>query len=734
MWKEYSSGYVRKNRASSISIMAAAFIAALFLSLLCNLAYNFWVYEIESIVLEEGSWQGRLTGDISEQDLKTIEDFGQVKAVSINRELSKDNVQVADIRFHKMKDTYKSMPSIAKAVGVDEAGVSCHESLLSMYMVYDPQDETLPLLLPFYILILLAAVVALILIIHNSFAVSMNHRIRQLGILSSIGATPKQIRTCLIQEAMALTSLPIVLSSLVGVMLTYGVICGVNSIAGNVAGRHDAVFHFQIMVYLLAVLTSFLTVFLSAWIPARKMGKVTPLQAIQNVDGYGLKKKKRSRILTLLFGIKGEVAGNALKAQKKALRTSTISLTLSFLCFTIMLCFLVLSKISTDHTYFERYQDAWDVMVSIKNADMERFDIEKINEMEDVKDAVMYRKDDAIASVKASDISREIEEIGGLAAIAGKDVDSQKDEYRVAAPLIVMDDRSLAKYCEQLGIHAESGGEGSIVLNRIWDNKHSNFRYKKYIPFIKDTVDTISIGNSDSEGDRVDMPVMGCTQEPPVLREEYKNYGLAQFISYSTWKKIADKIGEHEQKLYIRIRAKDGASLEDLKTVEENVSKMIGGSFTYEMENRIREKRDNDRMIRGYMAVVGGACTLLALIGIANVFSNTLSFLRQRRQEFARYMSIGMTPEDMRKLFCVEVLVIAGRPVLITLPLTVVFVSFMIKASYLKPSEFMAKAPLLPILVFLLMIWGFVIMAYYLGGKRILKDNLVDSLKNDAAF
>ena len=47
-----------------------------------------------------------------------------------------------------------------------------------------------------------------------------------------------------------------------------------------------------------------------------------------------------------------------------------------------------------------------------------------------------------------------------------------------------------------------------------------------------------------------------------------------------------------------------------------------------------------------------------------------------------------MTPEGMRKMFWIEALVIAGRPVLITLPITVVFVWLMITASYLNPMEF----------------------------------------------
>ena len=54
MWKDYSIGFIKKNRASSVSVLVAAFISALFLSLLCGLFYNFWNYEIESVVLEEG--------------------------------------------------------------------------------------------------------------------------------------------------------------------------------------------------------------------------------------------------------------------------------------------------------------------------------------------------------------------------------------------------------------------------------------------------------------------------------------------------------------------------------------------------------------------------------------------------------------------------------------------------------------------------------------------------------
>lgn len=44
----------------------------------------------------------------------------------------------------------------------------------------------------------------------------------------------------------------------------------------------------------------------------------------------------------------------------------------------------------------------------------------------------------------------------------------------------------------------------------------------------------------------------------------------------------------------------------------------------------------------------------------------------------ARYMSVGMTPGELRKMFCIEAFVIAGRPVFTTLPLAVAAAGYML--------------------------------------------------------
>ena len=241
MWKDYSIGFIKKNRASSVSVLVAAFISALFLSLLCGLFYNFWNYEIESVVLEEGNWQGRISGAFEEDKVSEIENFANVKTAIINEDLSDDQTLVVDICFDNMRAVYQDMPLIAQQLGVPETSVSYHESLLSSYFINDPQDSNPPLLMAFYLFVLLLVSVSLILIIHNSFAVSMNARVHQFGIFSSIGATPGQIRTCLLQEAAMLCVIPVLIGSFVGIALTFGAIQAVNILADSIVGRHGRI-------------------------------------------------------------------------------------------------------------------------------------------------------------------------------------------------------------------------------------------------------------------------------------------------------------------------------------------------------------------------------------------------------------------------------------------------------------------------------------------------------------
>ena len=733
MWKEYSKSYIKNNRASSISIMAAALVATMFLSFICSIAYNFWAYDVEKIVLEEGGWQGRIicealdADDLSEDNLLSlVGQFANVEKAVPGGELSQKGKIAADIYFKNVRTIYRDMPLIASQLGLTKDSIQYNELLLSRYFIHDPEDESPPMLLTLYMAILMIVAVSLILIIRGSFELSMNARIHQFGIFSSIGATPRQIRTCLLQEAMALSILPMLIGSTLGILISYGVIKAINFFAADISGRHEAVFQYHPAIFAATVFISFLTVIFSAWIPARKLSRMTPLEAIRNTGGLRLKKKKHSRFLSCIFGIKGELAGNALKAQKKHLRISSISLLLSFLGFSIMLCFTTLADISTRYTYFERYQDAWDVMITLRDTDISDFGLtDELQDISGIQETTVYQKAEAMMLLPEGLQSDELSSLGGLESVAK--IPKVDGQFQVSAPIVVLDDASFLNFCSQIGIAPSL--DGTIVLNRIWDSINSNFRDKEYVPFVReDNRKTALIKN----GKTAEIPVLSYTRKTPTLREEYDNYALVHFIPLTVWNKSLRDVCEAKSHSYIRILSNETANLTDLNGLEQEIGRLLWGQYEIESENRIQERLSNDRLIQGMVMILGAFCVLLAIIGIANVFSNTLGFLRQRKREFARYMSIGLTPQEMGQMFCMEAFVIAGKPLLITLPLTVLFVQFAVTASYLDPMVFWSEAPILPILIFAAAIIFFVALAYYIGGRRLLQCDLNETLHNDA--
>lgn len=741
MWKEYSAGYIKNNRSSGLSVMIAAFISALLLSLLCGLFYNMWKYEIERIELEEGSWQSRITGELDQEDIKTVRNFANVKKVSVNvknevvtQEEAKDTETVIDIYFDDMRVVLRDTPQIAEMIGISQENVAYHYELLAMYLIRDSKDTAPRLIFPLFIVIMAMAALSLIVIIRSSFAVTMNARIHQFGIFSSIGATPGQIRICLLQEAAASCIVPVLTGNMIGIVFSRMILQLSNTLLGSVgADRHEAVFGYHPMVFVLTLLVTVMTIWISAWLPARKLSRLTPLQAMKNTGELQLKRRKNSPVLARLFGMEGELAGNALKAQRKALRTASLSLIFSFLAFTIMHCFFTLSGISTRETYFERYQGVWDIMVTVKDTEVDAFgETEEIRGLPGVNSAIVYQKAMAKRIIMEDEMSEEMKSFGGFSQASDNHVTQADSGWLVNAPIFILDDESFFAYCEQIGVTPRL--DGAVIRNQIRDVTNPDFRHLRYMPYIKEQSETSFLRQFGREELTTEIPVLSYTEEVPALREQYATldyYELVHFLPVSLWKEVKGQIEGCEEDMYICILGRENSTLEELNTLQNEINQIVNRKYTTISENRIQEKETNDSQIQGMLAVLSGFCVLLAIIGIGNVFSNTLGFVRQRKREFARYMSVGMTSEEIRKMFCIEAVVIAGRPILYTIPLAVIAVWFMLRASYLEVDIFLAEAPLIPIAVFMLGILGTVALAYYLGWRNVRRINLAEVLRDD---
>ena len=184
--------------------------------------------------------------------------------------------------------------------------------------------------------IILACSVSLI---YNAFSISLTERARDFGLLSSVGATKKQLRRSVYFEALCL--------SVIGVPL--GILCGYFGIAvtlyltgdlitGLLAGSLQSGVVFRAVPSLPAFdcagVVALVTVLISAWLPLTKAMKLDPISSISQNGDYQIPKKlRRGRFTGKIFGVPGLMSAKYYSVSRRKYRSTVISLTLSVIIF-----------------------------------------------------------------------------------------------------------------------------------------------------------------------------------------------------------------------------------------------------------------------------------------------------------------------------------------------------------------------------------------------------------------
>ena len=231
------------------------------------------------------------------------------------------------------------------------------------------------------------------------------------------------------------------------------------------------------------------------------------------------------------------------------------------------------SQISTRETYFERYQDAWDLMVTVQNAAVDTFDKTKaVQDLDGVKNAVAYQKVMAKSILTEKALSAEMKSFGGFSHASGDDVSKVESGWRVNAQLVILDDHSFMEYCEQIGITPRL--DGAVILNRIRDVTNPDFRHPVFMPYLKGNEmeeRAVSVLTPAAGEDRtVELAVLSYAREVPVLREEYAKldyYELVHFLPASLWKEIKEQMGADQSDLFLRVLGRENSEREELSAI-----------------------------------------------------------------------------------------------------------------------------------------------------------------------
>lgn len=178
-----------------------------------------------------------------------------------------------------------------------------------------------------YLVIILAGIIALacVSLIFNAFNISVAERMNAFGLLSSIGATPAQLRRSVLLEGLIIAVVGIPLGLVVGLLgcaITFAVL---GPGIANLAGGGVVPFELKIdtEVVIITTLLTLLTVIISAWIPSKRASRVSIIDALRQRGSSRISKKgtrraqkvtalgalwRRSSLAGKVFGIGGTLA------------------------------------------------------------------------------------------------------------------------------------------------------------------------------------------------------------------------------------------------------------------------------------------------------------------------------------------------------------------------------------------------------------------------------------------
>ena len=235
-----------------------------------------------------------------------------------------------------------------------------YEKNEQIYNYYDGKNDNMKVLNILSYFAIAIVIIASFVIINNSFSISFAEKIKQIGILSSVGATKKQLNTFLKLECFIIGFIGSVLGIIIGI--TASLILGsylqnaVKILTDNVMVLPNEI---HLLSFILSIILIFVTIYFVIIKLSYKYSKVTIIESIRNKDYVKLKDKEFDKKIKnpSLF-----LAKRNLKVSKKKYRTTVISITISVILFITMNTF-----IGYYMQQYGKYEKSYDVIINIFN-------------------------------------------------------------------------------------------------------------------------------------------------------------------------------------------------------------------------------------------------------------------------------------------------------------------------------------------------------------------------------
>ncbi len=555
-------------------------------------------------------------------------------------------------------------------------------------------------------IVMFIIVVSSVFVIRNSFSISVAEKNRQYGMLSSIGATKKQIKRSVVFEGIVIGLIAVPLGIICGVVAIIILLQIVNYLLADNLGRFHFVYNLPVVPMLIAVAISFLTIYLSCLIPARRASKISPIEAIRGNNDVKIKAKKLKvpGYISKIFGIGGVIASKNLKRNKRKYRTTVVSIVISIVIFISLFSFIYYGDTISNVYYTEmKYNTA--IFLNNVNYAQSNNSLDKVIKLANTDDMSYFYSDEAKMDQKY------YSEYGNKRL--------ENDYVEPYITVFAFNNEYFKKFLKEIGVSENDYKSGIILVDDFIEEDESGKKTFYNIYDIK-SGDIIDLEIPGKTGNQV--KVLKKTDKRPMgLEKSYSETGMI-FVSMD----FIDNINEYSD-LRMYVNSNNPTYLEN------SLNDLIENDDTYmdmTVINYEKWAENENRMVLVISIFLYGFITVITLIGVTNIFNTITTNMILRSKEFAMLKSVGMTTNEFNKMIRLENIMYGVKSLLIGIPIGILG-SYLIYSSYASSIDAGYVLPLKAILICIVFVFIIVGITMKYSLNKINNQNIIDTIRND---
>lgn len=637
-------------------------------------------------------------------------------------------VQFREVTLDIFRHARELASSAAMERNRDQAGnlyydLDYNEELLALYGVTANENRSKTI----YIFALTAIgviMVGSVAMIYNAFSISVAERSRQLGLMSSAGATKLQKRNSVLLEGLFIALAGIPLGLVAGIGIT-GV--AVKLASPLLAGVIDNATRLRLVVSPLsiwaALLCSALTILVSVWMPALRASRISPMDAIRQSRELKLSGKavRTSWLTKRLLGFEAELALKNLKRNRRRYRSTVISLSLSVILFIAVNASVHYGMISAEMSS----QDLnYDIMVRVVGSSpQEEHDfLNRVAVIDEVDDYV-YEQNLTLTTL-----------IDGNKVIFFDEADrinfGTADPFQFQVRLKSLNDEAFTAYARKAG--AGSAAFASDQPAGIVVNLNRGYADKVVVEteLIKAQAgDVLHLEDPSLENYTGEILIAALTDHVPMGTSVWTyRKSLTLIVPEHVFATILADLPQDVRvyrHLYINTRAPE--------VVEEKVRELLRDT-SEEMLMGIHNQALTARRNKAYMtlvtAIAMGFIALMTAICVANIINTISTSIGLRRREFAMLKSAGMTPEGFNRMIKYESIFYGIKALSIGLPVSLA-INYILYRGMREGFYFSFTLPWASYGVVVASVFIIVFTTMLYSSARIKRENIMDSLRDE---